>query len=186
MKKQVLLAGILASYITASMMGAQLMVANAASCFDSAPPAASAGNAYLAVPASPILAHVPSVSGITVVQQYVSEQLKTHNLTAEQYLALPSDVQRKVMVPGRTTYLSREARHGIVAKKQSVPASITRGLSVNSTISQLILDQYGVPLPASVAIPVSANSGQQAKPLYRLIPICFNQLVLAINKGTLF
>lgn len=104
-----------------------------------------------------------STRDTNLAQAYVNNQLALYGITKAQFLALSTEQQREVLsIPGRQTPLSRQALKGIVPFKSNLPANIEASLQPGALVSFAVLNQFGVKLPGSVDLTLSAvPSGYQ-------------------------
>lgn len=104
--------------------------------------------------------HVPAqltqakftASDLKLIQGYIQEQFRVNSITAEQFMALPTEKQKQALLPGKQLALSREDEHAIVPFKTTVPSTITSQLLPQKTVRQSTLAQYGIPLPSSLGV----------------------------------
>jgi hypothetical protein len=106
--------------------------------------------------ASGSFAAVPALEK-QVIRDYLQAQFNANDVTWMQFAAMSPAQQRQVLAPGRQFAASREERGSIVPMHASVPATVV--LKQDSTVTQTMLEQYGVSLPESLQTQLSSLGG---------------------------
>jgi hypothetical protein len=117
------------------------------------------GSSFVAVPTATYSTAASLANAQAMIHTYIVGQLNQHHLTANEFKALPVDMQRRVMTPGATPQLTREYRHTILTMKRTVPSRIVEQLNPQQVLPADVLEEYAVALPASLnAAAAKANT----------------------------